>query len=451
MGKSLHTFDCHELLARFDNKREGLVLIYLLAMADDGGWVDSSVYNMARLLNLHRQTLNRIIQRLCQKGYAVWDRNDSKRLRVGFHVEATTEPADLETDQGISQDDMTADKMDSEGSGKMDVTSGVTTLVTDDVTDNVTVLNAQNDTIKHCLSGKYKDKEFLDVTGTVTGVVTGVVTQKETKENKEEIPPAPPKEEKKQKKEKTPAITHTCEKNFKPSMDTPSLNLFYEPEFSVVETEYSAVGAEFSAVEPCSSSSDAGSSAYEPSSSASKPEFSVVESDFSASEAESSVVESEFSAVRADSTASEPESSPVKPESPAAEPTCAKKSKQGRAKRAETLEQRRQRFLDKLSSYAGRYGEEMIKDFGDYWTETNRSNTQMRFELQRTWNTSLRLARWAKNEQTFNNKNTNYDKIHQPTSADYIRDAQLEAIRATEQFIREAERRRGGVPPHLPF
>ena len=370
MGKSLHTFDCHELLARFDNKREGLVLIYLLAMADDGGWVDSSVYNMARLLNLHRQTLNRIIQRLCQKGYAVWDRNDSKRLRVGFHVEATTEPADLETDHGISQDDKTTDKMDSEGSGKLDVT----TLVTDDVTDNVTVLNAQNDTIKHCLSEKYKDEEFLDVTGTVTGVVTGVVTQKETKENKEEIPPAPPKEEKKQKKEKTPAITHTCEKNFKPSMDTPSLNLFYEPEFS-----------------------------------------------------------------------------PVKPESPASEPTCAKKSKQGRAKRAETLEQRRQRFLDKLSSYADRYGDEMIKDFGDYWTETNRSNTQMRFELQRTWNTSLRLARWAKNEQTFNNKNSNYDKIHQPTSADYIRDAQLEAIRATEQFIREAERRRGGVPPHLPF
>ncbi len=450
MGKSLHTFGWHKLLARFGYKREGMVLIYLLLMADEGGWVDYSVYTMARLLCLHRQTLNRIIQRLCQKGYAVWDGDEGKRLRVGFHVEAATEQAD----QVISQDGMTAVKMDSEDSGKPGVTSGVTTFVTDDVT----VFDAQNDVIKRCVSRKYKNKEFLGVTGAVTGVVTSAVTQKETKENKEEIPPAPPKEEKKQKKEKTPTITRACEKKFKPSKNTPLLDLFFEPESTALELDFPDAENKPMTVEPESSGVVAESPAV-------VPGLSAADSEISALEPESSVVVPIFSAVGPDTSAVKPESPTAEPisyvaepdssaadsDSSVAEPAGERKPKKGRAKPDELLEKRRQRFLDSLSSYTGRYGDEMINDFVDYWTETNRSNTLMRFELERTWNTSKRLARWAKKAQIFNYKNNNYDKFHQPTSADYIRDAQLEAIRATEQFIREAEKRRGGVPPHLPF
>ena len=116
----------------------------------------------------------------------------------------------------------------------------------------------------------------------------------------------------------------------------------------------------------------------------------------------------------------------------------------------------------------------MITQFAEYWTEPNRSNTRMRFELQRTWSTSLRLARWARNDNAFNtppsnnrhhdnsnnasndNSSNNYsnygnNRIPRPTSEDYVRAAQEYAIAQTEQFIREAEMRRGGVPPHLPF
>ena len=124
----------------------------------------------------------------------------------------------------------------------------------------------------------------------------------------------------------------------------------------------------------------------------------------------------------------------------------------------ERLELRRQRFVDALQPFAARYGQEMITQFAEYWTEPNRSNTRMRFELQRTWNTSLRLARWARNDYAFNtpnpnsyNHDNNYNTHRRPTSADYIRAAQERAIAETEQFIREAEMRRGGVPPHLPF
>jgi hypothetical protein len=305
------------------------------------------------------------------------------------------------------------------------------------------------------------------------------VTQKETKENKEEIPPAPPKEEKKQKKEKTPTITRACEKKFKPSMNTPLLDLFFEPESTAleldfpdaenkpmtVEPESPGVVAESPAVVPGLSAADSENSALEPESSVAlsgfsvaKPYSSAVDSAFSAVKPESPTAEPISSAAEPDSSAVEPISSTAEPDSSAAgsessvaEPAGERKPKEGRAKPAELLEKRRQRFLDSLSSYTGRYGDEMINDFVDYWTETNRSNTLMRFELERTWNTSKRLARWAKKAQIYNYKNNNYDKFHQPTSADYIRDAQLEAIRATEQFIREAEKRRGGVPPHLPF
>ena len=40
---------------------------------------------------------------------------------------------------------------------------------------------------------------------------------------------------------------------------------------------------------------------------------------------------------------------------------------------------------------------------------------------------------------------------HFATVDEFIADAQRTAIEETERFIREAEIRRGGIPPHLPF
>jgi|MDSW01.2.fsa_nt_gb hypothetical protein len=35
-------------------------------------------------------------------------------------------------------------------------------------------------------------------------------------------------------------------------------------------------------------------------------------------------------------------------------------------------------------------------DFIDYWTETNKSGTKMRWELEKTWDFNLRMKRWVK-------------------------------------------------------
>ena len=43
------------------------------------------------------------------------------------------------------------------------------------------------------------------------------------------------------------------------------------------------------------------------------------------------------------------------------------------------------------------YPASMLKEFGDYWTEPNKSNTKLRFELEKTWDLKRRLERWASN------------------------------------------------------
>lgn len=63
----------------------------------------------------------------------------------------------------------------------------------------------------------------------------------------------------------------------------------------------------------------------------------------------------------------------------------------------EKLKQRRDAFIEELRPYVNSYGREMINSFYLYWSETNRSNNKMRFELQPTFEISRRLTTWANN------------------------------------------------------
>ena len=294
------------MLSSFSDKREGLIWIYLLSVADEEGRVDCSVNAMALQLDMHRQTLTRFINRLCEKGYAKWE-----------FTATTRQPNRLLLNSIMAINVI------------KDVTEDVTTVVTDDVTSSID----RHDPVMHCLSDRCGNNEFLplatDVTAGVTADVTVGVTKREKEQTKEDNPPAPPKKEKKQEKDKN---THTT--------------------------------------------------------------------------------------------------------------ACA---------REKNLEQRRQRFLASLLPYLQLYGQEMVQHFGDYWTEPNRSMTKMRFELQRTWSTPLRLSTWARNDKIFTTTNNNHFKQVRPTAADFIADAQRTAIEETERFILEAEMRRGGLPPQLPF
>ena len=69
------------------------------------------------------------------------------------------------------------------------------------------------------------------------------------------------------------------------------------------------------------------------------------------------------------------------------------------AQLAEETKQRAQEFYYSLAPYVAAYGKEMIRDFYDYWSETNKSRTKMRWETEKTWVVELRLKRWADNNK----------------------------------------------------
>lgn len=63
---------------------------------------------------------------------------------------------------------------------------------------------------------------------------------------------------------------------------------------------------------------------------------------------------------------------------------------------------RQQNFHDSLKGYVEQYGKDTIRAFYDYWSEPNKTNTRMRFELQKTWSLVGRLRTWqrrSKNEK----------------------------------------------------
>ena len=65
-------------------------------------------------------------------------------------------------------------------------------------------------------------------------------------------------------------------------------------------------------------------------------------------------------------------------------------------------------FYNSLTPFVSIYGKEMVRDFFNHWSEMNKSKTKMNFELQKTWDTKLRLITWEKREKQYgrNNKNT---------------------------------------------
>ena len=115
-------------------------------------------------------------------------------------------------------------------------------------------------------------------------------------------------------------------------------------------------------------------------------------------------------------------------------------------KSTQTLDERRQAFIESLTPFIPTYGMEMVKAFADYWTEPNRSCSRMRFELQRTWSLPLRLATWARHDRVFGQRTT-YQ--HRPTSNECVDQAQQWAIAETARVVREAEmaRRQQGQRP----
>ncbi len=59
-------------------------------------------------------------------------------------------------------------------------------------------------------------------------------------------------------------------------------------------------------------------------------------------------------------------------------------------------------FKKSIEPFIERYGEKTCQDFFLYWTEPNKSKTKLKYEMEKTWDISRRLARWEQNKKDFN-------------------------------------------------
>jgi len=64
-------------------------------------------------------------------------------------------------------------------------------------------------------------------------------------------------------------------------------------------------------------------------------------------------------------------------------------------------------FRQELLSYKEKYPNDMLAAFFKYWTEPDPKG-RMRFQLERTWETSRRLSTWSKNSRNNNQQHVAY-------------------------------------------
>ena len=70
-----------------------------------------------------------------------------------------------------------------------------------------------------------------------------------------------------------------------------------------------------------------------------------------------------------------------------------------------TISNRRNDFVFEVLTFD--YDESILNGFIDYWTEPNKSNTKMKFELNKTWKTELRLKTWSANQKKWDKPKSN--------------------------------------------
>lgn len=117
-------------------------------------------------------------------------------------------------------------------------------------------------------------------------------------------------------------------------------------------------------------------------------------------------------------TQSPPDSPPIDTQSP----NIADKRRGDKTRKEKTKEERIEDFKKSLYKYSDvykkpdkaklTYPNEMVVKFFEFWIESGDSDKKLKFEKEKTWQTSLRLKRWSNNN--FGNKSTNHTSNYEP-------------------------------------
>lgn len=71
---------------------------------------------------------------------------------------------------------------------------------------------------------------------------------------------------------------------------------------------------------------------------------------------------------------------------------------------AKSLDERKNEFYAKLVPFTGQYTKEMLREFFDYWAESNENGKKMLWEMKKTFHIPGRLSTWSKRQKTFHRK-----------------------------------------------
>ena len=64
------------------------------------------------------------------------------------------------------------------------------------------------------------------------------------------------------------------------------------------------------------------------------------------------------------------------------------------------LEEKREAFRQECLSFVGQYDSQQVADFYHYWAEESQKAGKMLWEMEKSWNTKFRMARWMNNQYT---------------------------------------------------
>ena len=67
----------------------------------------------------------------------------------------------------------------------------------------------------------------------------------------------------------------------------------------------------------------------------------------------------------------------------------------------DVIKDKSEKFKKLLIPFKDKYDRDTLIEFYNYWVEPNKSNTLIRYDLERTWDTGRRLTTWVKNQKGF--------------------------------------------------
>lgn len=82
----------------------------------------------------------------------------------------------------------------------------------------------------------------------------------------------------------------------------------------------------------------------------------------------------------------------------------------------DNITERKLKFTTSLKPFLETYGKEMLNNFYNYWTETNKSGKKMKFEQQKFFEIKKRLVTWNNNNYNSNPKYSKNDQEERNTT-----------------------------------